>query len=89
MLAGWGASPRRGTRSAKPTCRGITKAAGEGTAKPGSPQDSTEDRTAGEMVKTNQKMVDKLHKCGIHPKHQVSDDKISETYKVEIRKKTR
>ena len=43
------------------------------------------DRILGEMVKTYQKMMDILHACGIYPKHQVFDNKISEAYKVAIK----
>ena len=44
------------------------------------------DKTAEEeMVKTYQKMTDRLHACGIYPKHQVLNNKIPEAYKVAIR----
>ena len=37
------------------------------------------------MIKTHQKMVDRLHSYGIYPKHQGLDDNISEAYKAAIR----
>ena len=32
------------------------------------------DRTAGEMIETYQKMVDRLNACGIHQRHQVLEE---------------
>ena len=43
-------------------------------------------RTAGEMVKTYQTLIDRLNKCGIYPKHQILDNKISAEYQKAIEK---
>lgn len=42
-------------------------------------------RTAGEMVKTYQKLMDRLKACGIHPKHQILDNEASAEYKAAIK----
>ena len=38
-------------------------------------------RTAGEMVKTYQKLIDRLKKCGIKPKMHILDNECSEEFK--------
>ena len=43
------------------------------------------DRTAGEMIKTFQALVDCLNTCGIYLRHQVLENKISEEYKKVIK----
>ena len=46
--------------------------------------ESMRDRTASGMIKTYQKMVDKLNACDIYPRHQVLENEILEEYKVTI-----
>ena len=41
-------------------------------------------RTAGEMVKTYQKLIDRLKKCGIKPKMHILDNECSEEFKQAI-----
>ena len=44
--------------------------------------EAMKNRTAGRMVHAYQALIDKLASCGIHLKHQVLDNKISEEFKL-------
>ena len=44
------------------------------------------DKTAGEMVKTYQTLVDRLNTCGIFPQHQVLNNRISGEYEKAIKR---
>ena len=43
-------------------------------------------RTAGEIVKTYQILIDRLATSGIHPKKHILDNEISEEYKQAIKR---
>jgi hypothetical protein len=42
-------------------------------------------RTSGEMIRAYQTIIDRLKGCGIHPKHQMLDNEISDEYKNAIK----
>ena len=48
--------------------------------------EATKNRTAGEMIRAYQALIDKLALCGIQPKHHVLDNKVSEEFKSSIKR---
>ena len=48
--------------------------------------EAMKNRTAGEMVRAYQALIDKLASCGIHPKHHALDNEISEEFKSAIKR---
>ena len=48
--------------------------------------EAMKNRTAGEMVRAYQAMINKLALCGIHPKHHVLDNEISEEFKLALKR---
>ena len=43
------------------------------------------DRTAGEMIRAYQKLIDRLKECGIMPSHHILDNEVSADFKEAIK----